>query len=260
MTKSSPRNRRPATHRPRRDQGLSSDTMWIWGLHAARAALANPARKVERIIATPNAASTLGPLAARAPLERLEAGEIDRILAPGAVHQGLAVRLKPLEPLAIEELIAADPARIAILDQVSDPQNLGAIWRSAAAFGIGGLVLQTRHTPVPGGVVAKAAAGALETVPEVRVVNIARAVDALVEAGYHIVGLAGETARDLGDAVRGAERLALVLGAEGPGIRPNVAKACSELARIPIDPAMESLNVSNAAAIAFYEAARGGVR
>jgi 23S rRNA (guanosine2251-2'-O)-methyltransferase len=257
MTKSAPRNRRPATRRLRHDHGLSSDTQWIWGTHAALAALANPDREIERVLATPNALARLGDHARRSPVDTVDGEALARALPPGAVHQGIAVRVKPLEALAIEELIAADPARVAVLDQVTDPHNLGAIWRSAAAFGLGGLILQNRHTPAPGGVVAKAAAGALETVAESRVVNIARAVETLQSAGYHVVGLAGDTEREFCDAVRGAERLALVLGAEGAGLRPNVARACSELARIPIAAAMASLNVSNAAAIAFYEAARG---
>ncbi|MEM9225700.1 MAG: RNA methyltransferase, partial [Pseudomonadota bacterium] len=147
------------------------------------------------------------------------------------------------------------PGIIAVLDQVSDPHNLGAIFRSAAAFGVGALVLQTRNAPEMTGTVAKSAVGAVETVPECRVVNISRSLEALADAGYHTVGLDGGGRADIRQAIFGAGRLAIVLGAEGPGLRPGVAKSCLELAHIPIDPNMESLNVSNAAAIAFYEAA-----
>ena len=177
-------------------------------------------------------------------------------LPDGAVHQGVAVKVDPLEPVALEDLIDAGVSHIAVLDQVSDPHNLGAVYRSAAAFGFSGLVLQTRNAPNVTGVAAKAAVGAIETVREARVVNIARALEQLAEAGYHTVGLAGEGQRLIADAVEGAPKLAIVLGAEGPGIRPAVAKACAELARIPIAPEMESLNVSNAAAVAFYESSR----
>lgn len=255
MTKRPPRNRRPARRASTEIKGLSSDTIWLWGTHAGLAALANPDRHVERVLMTESARERVGGVPNSAPIETVDADSLDRALPTGAVHQGLAVRVRPLEPLSIEELIGHDVPRIAVLDQVVDPHNLGAIWRSAAAFGIGGIVLQTRHAPSLGGVAAKAAAGAIETVPEVRVVNVGRAVEALVDAGYHAVGLAGETARELRHALAGAQRLAIVLGAEGPGLRPGVAAKCSELARIPIAAEMESLNVSNAAAIAFYEAA-----
>ncbi len=172
-----------------------------------------------------------------------------------AVHQGIAGLFEPLDPISIEAIVAASTARVAVLDQVEDPHNLGAILRSAAAFGIGAIILQTRHAPPITGVVAKSAAGAVETVGECRVVNIARAIDTLNQAGYHSVGLAGGGRATIEQAARGAAKLAIVMGAEGPGLRPGVAKACAELARIPIGDEMQSLNVSNAAAIAFYAAA-----
>ncbi|MEL7284507.1 MAG: RNA methyltransferase [Pseudomonadota bacterium] len=188
--------------------------------------------------------------------EIAQPADIDALLPRDAVHQGIAVLADPLSPCVIEDLIQTDAARIAVLDQISDPHNLGAIFRSAAAFGFTGLVLQTRNAPEITGVAAKAAVGAIETVRECRVVNIARALDTLNEAGYHTIGLAGEGRATIDQAVSGATKLAVVLGAEGPGLRPGVAKACAELARIPIASQMESLNVSNAAAIAFYEATR----
>ncbi len=238
---------------PRETEG---GPVWLWGTHAVMAALANPARHYHTLLTTENAAQKL-PGGRIAP-QVVTAKEIDQRLPPGAVHQGLALRADPLEDMALEDVIEAGATRIAVLDQVSDPHNMGAIYRSAAAFGFTGLVLQTRNAPPITGIVAKSAAGAIETVTEIRAVNIARALEELGEAGFHTVGLAGESKRPLDQAVKGAARVAIVLGAEGPGLRPAVAKACAELARIPIAAEMESLNVSNAAAIAFYEASRGG--
>jgi 23S rRNA (guanosine2251-2'-O)-methyltransferase len=239
--------------RPEREK--EGGPVWLWGTHAVLAALANPDRQFLQFLATENAAERLPKL----PLspQIITGKELDQRLPPGAVHQGIAIKAEPLEALALEDLIAEGATRIAVLDQVSDPHNLGAVFRSAAAFGFTGLVLQTRHAPPISGVVAKSAAGAVETVNEVRTVNIARALEQLGEAGFHTVGLAGESKRPLDLAVKGAAKVAIVLGAEGSGLRPAVANACAELARIPIAAAMESLNVSNAAAIAFYEASRG---
>lgn len=238
---------------PREKEG---GPVWLWGTHAVLAALANPDRQFLQFLATEAAAERLPRTALRPQI--ITGKELDQRLPPGAVHQGIAVKAEPLEPAALEDLIAEGATRVVVLDQVSDPHNLGAIIRSAAAFGFTGIVLQSRNAPPITGVVAKSAAGAVETVTEVRTVNIARALEQLGEAGFHTVGLAGESQRPLDLAVKGAAKIAIVLGAEGPGIRPAVAKACAELARIPIAAEMESLNVSNAAAIAFYEASRGG--
>jgi 23S rRNA (guanosine2251-2'-O)-methyltransferase len=239
--------------RPEREK--EGGPVWLWGTHAVLAALANPDRQFLQFLATENAAERLPKLALSPQI--ITGKELDQRLPPGAVHQGIAIKAEPLEALALEDLIAEGATRVAVLDQVSDPHNLGAVFRSAAAFGFTGLVLQTRHAPPISGVVAKSAAGAVETVIEVRTVNIARALEQLGEAGFHTVGLAGESSRPLDLAVKGAAKVAIVLGAEGSGLRPAVANACAELARIPIASAMESLNVSNAAAIAFYEASRG---
>ncbi len=227
---------------------------WLWGAHAVAAALANPKRKLKRLIGTRNGLDRLGQIAARG--EVVEPSAIDRLLPRDAVHQGLAAQFEPLPTVQIDDIIESGIRRVAVLDQVSDPHNLGAIFRSAAAFGFGALVLQTRNAPAITGIAAKSAVGAIETVQECRVVNISRALEALNAAGYHTVGLAGGGEASIEAAVSGADKLAIVLGAEGPGLRPGVAKACAELARIPIAAEMESLNVSNAAAIAFYEAAR----
>jgi 23S rRNA (guanosine2251-2'-O)-methyltransferase len=222
-------------------------------VHASLAALANPARRIERVVATRNAAQRLP---AGVEPQILEPDAIDGMLPPGAVHQGLAVRAFPLEPLELQQACAPPDGRsVLILDGVTDPQNVGAAFRSAAAFGARALVLQDRKSPPLTGVVAKAAAGAIELVPHVRVVNLARAVETLRALGYLTVALEGEAPLSIADALSEARPAALVLGAEGKGVRAGVAEACEKRARIPIAPTMESLNVAAAAAIALYEAA-----
>ncbi len=228
---------------------------WIWGVHASLAAHANPARRIERVVATRNAASRLpegaGP-------QILDPDAIDGMLPPGAVHQGIAVRAFPLAPLSLEAACAPPDGRsVLILDGVTDPQNVGAAFRSAAAFGARAVILQDRKSPPLTGVLAKAATGAIELVPHVRAVNLARAAETLRSLGYLTVALEGEASEALAQALIDKRPVALVLGAEGKGLRPSVAEACEKRARIPIDAAMESLNVSAAAAIALYEAARG---
>lgn len=255
MTKQKGRNHSNAQNdRQKRDfyEKSANDPVWLWGAHAVQAALANPKRDIIQLVATPNAARRLELRDA----EEMHGRDIDALLPSDAVHQGVAVRLKLLPIIGINEIIERKVKRIAVLDQVTDPHNLGAVLRSAAAFGVEAVILQTRHSPAVTGVVAKAAAGAVETVLECRVVNIARALDTLSEAGFTSIGLAGEADAVLGDVVGDSEPLVLVFGAEGAGLRPAVAKACTWLARIPISPNMESLNISNAAAISFYEAAR----
>src|SRR5207302_4197073 len=152
---------------------------------------------------------------------------------------------------------AAEQAALLVLDQVTDPHNVGAILRSAAAFGAAGIVTQDRHSPPESGVIAKAASGALERVPWARVVNLARALEETAEAGFWRIGLAGDADTELKNAL-GPKRVALVLGAEGPGLRPNTREHCDALARLPITDAVESLNVSNAATVALYAASSHG--
>lgn len=260
------RGSKPGGHRPpsrgqfeRREPAFEENgEVWIWGIHAASAALANPMRKISKAYLTPNAAQRAGlDLDALPRFAQLtEPSEIDQRLPPGAVHQGLAVRCRPLDGADISEAALRPDKPLVILDQVTDPQNVGAVFRSAAAFGMGGVVMQTRNAPALGGALAKAATGAIERVEEIRAVNLSRAIDALRDAGWKVIGLDGAAEQTLDEAFAGDEPLAIVLGAEGAGIRQGVAKACSSLARIPINADMESLNVSNAAAIAFYEAAR----
>jgi len=249
-------------HSPRQDRREPSfeehGETWIWGFHAASAALANPKRRIGKAYMSRNAAVRAGLDLEALPrfVELLEPRDIDQRLPAGAVHQGIAVRCKPLDGLDIGDAAMRPDKPIAILDQVTDPQNVGAIFRSAAAFGVGAVVMQTRNAPGLGGALAKAAVGAIEVVDEVRSVNISRAIDELTDAGWKVIGLAGEAELTLDEAVKGPEPVAIVLGAEGPGIRQGVARACTVLARIPMMPDMESLNVSNAAAISFYEVMR----
>ena len=238
---------------------------WIWGRHAVAAALANPARApFRRLLATVEAAKALqadprvrGLLAAaRLVPETLGANDIARLLPPGSVHQGLALAAQPLEPLGLDDV--ADPAQglLVMLDQVTDPQNVGAVFRSAAAFGARGVILQDRHAPGFSGAMVKASAGAIEMVPEVRVVNLNRALERLSDLGWRTVGLAGEATRDLADVLGEAAPTVLVLGSEGEGLRRLVGEHCDVLARIPMPGGFESLNVAAAAAIALYEASK----
>jgi 23S rRNA (guanosine2251-2'-O)-methyltransferase len=218
------------------------------------AALANPARRIERVVATRNAATRL-PDSAQPHI--LEPDAIDGMLPPGAVHQGVAARAYPLEPTALEAACAPiDLRSVILLDGVTDPQNVGAVFRSAAAFGARAVILQDRKSPPLTGVLAKAAAGAVELIAHVRVINLARTIETLRALGYLTVALDGESEHTLASALEDKRPVALVVGAEGKGLRPGVAEACEKRARIPIAPQVESLNVSNAAAIALYEAAR----
>jgi 23S rRNA (guanosine2251-2'-O)-methyltransferase len=225
---------------------------WIWGRHAVAAVLANPARRIRRLVATRNAAVDLGRDA-----EVVEPRDLDRLLGD-AVHQGVAALVDPLPELDTADAIERG-GLVLVLDQVTDPQNVGALFRTAAAFGAGAVIQQDRKSPPVTGALAKAAAGAVETVADVRVVNIARALEELKEAGYQVVGLAGEARADV-EAVFADRPIAVVMGAEGAGLRPLVAQTCDVLARIDIDPAMESLNVSAAASIALSAARRAARR
>ena len=240
----------------RRAEGGSE---WLYGLHAVQAALANPRRKLGRAALTPRAIETIGKkLLERVQFETLEPAGIDRLLPPGAVHQGAALQAWPLKSLDLEEVLAgtSETRRIVlVLDQLSDPHNVGAILRTAAAFGVAAVVVQDRHAPPQSGALAKAASGALDTVPYVEVVNIARALDQLAELGFWRIALAGDGEQSLAEAVPVGD-VALVLGSEGDGIRRLVREHCEASALIPISKAMESLNVSNAAAIALYELRR----
>lgn len=226
----------------------------FWGKHAVAAALDNPDRRVLKAWATREAANFM-----QFPPEVLvtmaEVTDLARLVPHDAPHQGVVIEVEPLEDLWLGDVLAEAPekATLLVLDQVTDPHNVGAILRSAAAFGAIGIVTQDRHSPPEGGALAKAASGALERVPWVRVVNLARALEEIAEAGFWRIGLAGEAETELKDAL-GPQRVALVLGAEGPGMRSNTREHCDALARLPISDAVESLNVSNATAVALYAA------
>jgi 23S rRNA (guanosine2251-2'-O)-methyltransferase len=226
----------------------------LWGKHAVAAALDNPERKILRAWTTRDSASFMQ-FPKEVAVTLAEAPDLGRLVPHDAPHQGVVVEVEPLEEIWLDDLLTGAPERavLLVLDQVTDPHNVGAILRSAAAFGAIGIVTQDRHSPPESGVIAKAASGALERVPWARVVNLARALDEIGEAGFWRIGLAGDAEADLKEAL-GPARLALVLGAEGLGLRPNTRDHCDALARLPISDAIESLNVSNAAAVALYAA------
>lgn len=252
---------------PRREaeDSLDREWRWLWGAHAVKAALGNPARQIDQILLTRNALAELPEellvLPDRPAPQIAEPRHIAMQLPEGAVHQGFGIHVHDLPPADLYTA-AGGRGMVLVLDQITDPQNIGAIFRAAAAFEVRLIVLQDRKSPPFTGFVAKAAAGGLERVPFTRVVNIARSIVALREAGFRAIGLASEGGMPLADALAPAgppaspRPLALVLGAEGKGLRPLVAESCDALARIPIAPQMESLNVAGAAAIALYEGAR----
>jgi 23S rRNA (guanosine2251-2'-O)-methyltransferase len=241
------------------------DGIFLWGLHAVRAAWLNPARQCLRLWTTEAGQAALAPVIAegkKAGLERpqvrsVDRQELDRMTPPGSVHQGIVVEVALLQEPELYKVIDADPPPdlLLVLDQVTDPHNVGAILRSAAAFGAGAVIMTERNAPGTTGVLAKSASGALEHVPQIHVVNLARAIDDLREAGYWCVGLAEEGERDMG-ALDLSGRTAVILGNEGEGLRHLTRKKCDELARLPTGGAIGSLNVSNAAAVALYEVRR----
>ncbi len=226
----------------------------FWGRHAVTAALDNPARRIARIWATREAAAQLD-IGGDIPVTFADAADLGRLVPRDAPHQGVVAEVERLDDILLADLLdqAEDGRPLLVLDQVTDPHNVGAILRSAAAFDALGIVTQDRHAPGESGALAKAASGALETVPWARVVNLARALEEMAEAGFWRIGLAGAAETALADAL-GPARVALVLGAEGEGLRQNVEAHCDALARLPISGKVESLNVSNAAAIALYAA------
>ena len=246
----------PAAPRPSRGK-VDADN-FVWGRHPVLAALANPARKgMGRLLASPDRAVELerDNLTHGHVVEVMELQALDRMLPAGAVHQGLVFKVQPLEGVALADI--AEPAEgvIVMLDQLTDPQNVGAIFRSALAFGARGIIVQDRHSPALAGALAKASAGATERLPCARVTNLSRALETLGELGWRAVGLDGSSDETLETALDSRPTV-LVLGSEGDGIRRLVAEHCDTLARIPMPGGFESLNVSNAAAVALYEATR----
>lgn len=234
----------------------SAGAVRLWGRHAVEAALKNPERQHRKLWATREGIASLdGELPANFPIEYADVADLGRLVARDAPHQGLVLECEPLPDLFLDEVLQGDPARpLIVLDQVTDPHNVGAILRSAAAFNACAIVTQDRHSPPESGTLGKSASGALESVPWVRVVNLARALDEIAEAGYWRIGLDGDGETTLAAALPTGP-VALILGAEGEGMRHNITQHCDALARLPISSAIESLNVSNAAAIALYAVA-----
>ncbi|MGC4024031.1 MAG: RNA methyltransferase [Mesorhizobium sp.] len=228
----------------------------IYGLHSVREAIANPKRRIDHMMVTRNALERLGiadvgalPFA----VKMVEPREIDRITGSDAVHQGVLIEAKPLQPKRLDEL--GDSPLLLVLDQVTDPHNVGAIMRSAVAFGAGALITTARHSPQESGVLAKAASGALEHIDHIEVRNLAEALETLHDAGFQTIGLDSDGPAELEKSFAGG-RIALVLGAEGKGLRQKTRETVAALARLEMPGVIRSLNVSNAAAVALYAAQR----
>jgi 23S rRNA (guanosine2251-2'-O)-methyltransferase len=242
---------------PPRSGPAGGGSFWVYGHHSVTTAIANPRRHVRRVLAV-EGESQLPGLAGRT-VERTDPAALAALLPQGAVHQGLAALVDPL-PLVdlaelLEDLPPEAPARLLLLDQVTDPQNVGAILRSAAALGASAVILTERHAAPESGALAKAASGALDVLPLVRVVNLSRAIEALKQAGFWCLGLAAEGEMTLAEA-KPPPRTALVLGSEGSGLRRLTREHCDQLVRLPTRGPIDQLNVSNAAAVALYELVR----
>lgn len=244
---------------PQKSAGKSSEG-WLYGRHPVEAALLNPRRQCHRLIGTKESLTSLETavrgFARTMQVDIASRQDLDDLLGPNAVHQGLALKAGPLPALTPEDVVemAANhqQAVILVLDQVTDPHNVGAILRSATAFGATAVIIQDRHSPDETGVLAKSASGTLEKMPLVRVANLARALEILKEGGFWVAGLAADGKQ----TIRGAKlsgKIALCLGSEGEGLRRLTREHCDHLVRLPMVPgAVESLNVSNAAAVALY--------
>ncbi|MEE8454182.1 MAG: RNA methyltransferase [Limibaculum sp.] len=236
------------------------ETIWLFGLHAVRDALANPRRRRHRLIVTPNAAAKLAEAIAAAAIEP-EIADPRRFTAPldpQSVHQGAALEAEPLDWGGLEQLCAptrTHPAPLVVLlDRVTDPHNVGAILRSAEVFGARAVIAPRHHSAPETGALAKSASGALERQPYLRVRNLGDAMQELTAMGYALIGLDGTAEATLGPAIAAGQPLGLVLGAEGAGLRQRTRELCGALVRISAGSEFGSLNVSNAAAVALYAA------
>lgn len=263
---SSVRGPRPGGPRPphqaHRKYGGGDPDQWVWGWHAVEAALRNPDRPApKKILATEDRAKQISqlrgedgrPLGIDLSVEIATPAEIATAVPQGASHQGVALQTPPLESADLFAFIAEPQGVLIMLDQVTDPQNVGAIFRSAAAFGARGVILQDRRAPPLAGALAKAAAGALERLPCAQVTNLSRAIEELKAAGWRVIGLAGDAPERLDHALSDDPTL-LILGSEGEGLRRLVSEKCDVLAHIPMPGGFESLNVASAAAVALYAA------
>lgn len=241
--------------RPKRDRRRrpAQGGVWLYGRHAVEMALRNPRRRIRRLIATRDSAGALSGIRPGLEAMILDRKALERELPPGAVHQGVALLADPLDQPDLDSLLERLPgdAVVVVLDQVTDPHNVGAILRSAAAFAAAAVLTPRRHAPTETAVLAKAASGALEHVPLVAVANLDRALRQLKEAGFWCIGLDAEAETPLA-AARLDGRIALVLGAEGTGLRRLTARECDLLVHLPTTGPIGSLNVSNAAAVALY--------
>jgi 23S rRNA (guanosine2251-2'-O)-methyltransferase len=246
------KSRKPGGRPAWRDRDAGPDApVILYGWHTVAAALANPERQIRKLFLTENAAKRLADenIDTRVPPEIVRPNTIDARLGPDAVHQGLLAEVDPLDSPDIDTL--PETGIVLVLDQITDPHNVGAILRSAAAFAVKAIVTTARHSPEATGVLAKSASGALEMVPVVTVQNLARALGELNDRGFMTVGLDSEGSEDLG-AVALQQPLALVLGAEGKGLRQLTRETCSVVARLDMPGEIKSLNVSNAAVLALY--------
>ena len=241
----------------------AAETVWLFGLHAVRDALMNQNRVRLRLVVTRNAADKLADAIAAAGMtpEIEDPRHFSAPLDPGSVHQGAALEVKPLDWGRLEDLALAEGSgapRLVLLDRVSDPHNVGAILRSAEVFGAQAVLAPARRSAPETGALAKTASGALERQPYLRVPNLGNAIETLKDMGYTVLGLDGDATMELADAAKGltARPVALVLGAEGPGLRERTRALCDHLVRIPAAGAFGSLNVSNAAAVSLYAVTR----
>ncbi|MBS0980478.1 MULTISPECIES: 23S rRNA (guanosine(2251)-2'-O)-methyltransferase RlmB [Acetobacter] len=250
------RRAKPAHSSAREGGSAPAGCVWLFGTHAVSAALCNPRRVFQRLLLTDQESAILqgADVKHRPEPELVARSVLDELLGPDAVHQGVAALVKTLPDLSLAEAVER-PGPVLVLDQVTDPRNVGAILRSAAAFGAACLVVQDRNAPEETAVLAKAASGALEVVPVVREVNISRAIEALQKANFWTIGLDAGGGLLEGASLTG-RRVALVLGAEGKGLRRLVRESCDEIAGLYMPGDMESLNVSVAAAVGLYELVR----
>jgi len=247
----------------RERRASAQETLWLFGLHAVRDALLNPAREKLRLVVTRNAADRLGDAIPQGGLEPeiADPRKFPVPLDPGSVHQGAALEVRPLNWGSLEDLAMAEgdvPPRLVLLDRVSDPHNVGAILRSAEVFGARAVIAPSRHAAPETGALAKTASGALERQPYLRVGNLANSIERLQQMGYVCLGLDGEAEDEIGVLAPSlADRpVALVLGAEGPGLRARTKEVCDHLVKIPASGGFGSLNVSNAAAVSLYAVTR----
>ncbi|MDR6814849.1 23S rRNA (guanosine2251-2'-O)-methyltransferase [Neorhizobium sp. 2083] len=247
-----PPQRRPKSNKDWKPPQLQPEQVFLYGLHTVRAALDNPERKLIKLSVTQNAFARLDigePETLSFPVEFVSPQDIDKVLGPEAIHQGVMLETRPL-PVRRLEALKASPLLL-VLDQVTDPHNVGAIMRSAVAFGAGAIVTTQRHSPTESGVLAKSASGALELIPYIQITNLADAIEELHRLGFQTIGLDSEGPAPLEGTFAG-NRVALVLGSEGKGLRQKTRETVNALARLDMPGAIKSLNVSNAAAIALY--------